>query len=166
MSLSYLDFSFVNAKKRFASSRKRRSDAGHSRFPGPVQDKLRKLLLCHERPSLTKLMDELRKFCSYKALPCPARSSVYNFAKHVRGNTYRPMDLHEELRASLYNLDLKSPVPGHQLVYYAFHYGTLAAVSQASGLPWIDLYQASLLPAWRPRSKGLLHSVMRARGIA
>ncbi len=164
--MSDLNSSFVNAERRFSPGKKqRRRDAGQSRFPKPVQDKLRKLLLSHDRPSMTKLMSELQDFCTVKSLPCPSRSSIYNFAKYMRGNLYKPMDLPDDIRASLYNLDHETPVPGHQLVYYAFHYGTLSAISQASGLPWIDLYQASLLPAWRPRSKGLLLAVMRSRGM-
>ncbi len=167
MSLSDLDSSFVNANRRIVQgNHQRRSDAKQSRFPKPVQDKLRSMLLVHERPSVTALKAELVDYCSKHQLPCPSRSSIYNFIKNTPGHSYSVSTLPDDLRAAMYNVDLKQPVPGHQLVFYAFHYGTLAAVSQASGLPWLDLYQASLLPAWRPRSRGLLEAALRARGIS
>ncbi len=166
MSLSDLNSSFKNAEARIVKrKRSKRWDSGHSRFPKPVQKKLRNLLLTYDRPSMTKLMKDLSTFCDKNQLPCPSRASIYNFAKHVPANTYDPAQLQEDIRATLYNLDDQTRIPGHQLVYYAFHYGTLRAVSQASGLPWIDLYQASFLPAWRPKSRCLLEAVLRARGI-
>jgi hypothetical protein len=65
----------------------------------------------------------------------------------------------------LYNLGPTGTVPGHQLAFYCFNYGSLAAVSYAAGLPWLDLHQARRLQGWRPRSRGLLDAVMRVRGI-
>jgi hypothetical protein len=56
-------------------------------------------------------------------------------------------------------------VPGHQLAFYCFDYGSLAAISFAAGLPWLDLYQARRMRGWRPRSFGLLAAVMRRRGL-
>jgi hypothetical protein len=66
---------------------------------------------------------------------------------------------------ALYNLSPADRIPGHQLAFYCFNYGSLAAISYAAGLPWLDLYQARFLRGWRPRSAGLLEAVMRARGI-
>jgi hypothetical protein len=56
-------------------------------------------------------------------------------------------------------------VPGHQLAFYCFNYGSLGAISYAAGLPWLDLYQARRMRGWRPRSFGLLLAVMRRRGL-
>jgi hypothetical protein len=49
-------------------------------------------------------------------------------------------------------------------VFYCLNYGSLAAMSFAAGLPWLDLHQARHLRGWRPRSRGLLDAVLRARG--
>lgn len=57
-------------------------------------------------------------------------------------------------------------MPGPQLAFYCLNYGSLAAISYAAGLPWLDLYQAGRLRGWRPRSRGLLDAVLRARGIS
>ena len=67
--------------------------------------------------------------------------------------------------ATLYNLAPDAVVPGAQLVFYCFNYGSLAAMSFAAGLPWLDLRRASRLRGWRSRSRGLLDAVMRVRGI-
>ena len=82
------------------------------------------------------------------------------------GTLYQASQLPPHVSAALYNLAPDAIVPGHQLVFYCYNYGTLAAVSYASGLPWLDLYQASSLRGWRPRSRGLLQAAMRARAIA
>jgi len=77
-----------------------------------------------------------------------------------------PNTLPSSVQAALYNLELSAPVPGRQLAFALFHYGDLAALSFAAGLPWLSLYQAARLPAWRPRTRGLLEAVLRVRGIA
>ncbi|HVS12347.1 MAG TPA: hypothetical protein VMV46_00345 [Thermoanaerobaculia bacterium] len=69
------------------------------------------------------------------------------------------------VRESLYNLSEDGTVPGHQLAFHCFNYGSLQAMSFAAGLPWLALYQAARLPGWRPRSKGLLDAILRTRGI-
>lgn len=74
-------------------------------------------------------------------------------------------DLPEPVRRCLYNLSEASVVPGPQLVFYAFHYGDTSAMSYAAWLPWLDLFQAEGMRGWRPRSRGLLHAVLRRRGI-
>ena len=95
----------------------------------------------------------------------PCRASVYNTLSKVPGHIYQVDDLSAHVRAALYNLAPTSRVPGHQLAFYCFNYGSLAAVSFAAGLPWIDLHQAGQLRGWRPRSRGLLRAAMRARGM-
>jgi hypothetical protein len=50
-------------------------------------------------------------------------------------------------------------------VFHCLNYGTLPAMCYAAGLPWLDLFQASQLRGWRPRSRSLLQAVMRVRGI-
>ena len=57
-------------------------------------------------------------------------------------------------------------VPGHQLAFYCFNYGTSDVMSFAAGLPWLDLYQAAHLRGWWPRSRGLLDASLRARRIS
>ncbi len=69
------------------------------------------------------------------------------------------------VREGLYNLAANGSVPGRQLVFYCFNYGSVATASYAAGLPWLDLYQAERLRGWRPRSLGLLRAVMAVRGI-
>ena len=66
---------------------------------------------------------------------------------------------------ALYNIAPDWRVPGHQLAFYCFNYGSLGAISFAAGLPWLDLYQARRMRGWRPRSFGLLSAVMRRRGL-
>ena len=74
-------------------------------------------------------------------------------------------DLPDAAREALYNLPEAGEVPGHQLAFYCLNYGGLGAISFAAGLPWLALYQADLLPGWRPRSRGLLKAIRLARSI-
>jgi hypothetical protein len=85
-----------------------------------------------------------------------ARAKVHSFAI---------ADLPHAARESLYNLPETGEVPGHQLAFYCLNYGGLDAISFAAGLPWLALYQADLLPGWRPRSHGLLKAIRLARSI-
>jgi hypothetical protein len=90
----------------------------------------------------------------------PSRATVYNSLATIEGHTYRVAALPPEARRAVYNLSADASVPGH-----CFNHGSLAAACFAAGLPWLDLYQASRLPGWRPRSRGLLLAAMRARGL-
>ncbi|MBI4880836.1 MAG: hypothetical protein HY812_14445 [Planctomycetes bacterium] len=74
-------------------------------------------------------------------------------------------DLPPSVVASLYNLGPQGDVPAHQVAFYCFNYGDLAAVSFASGLPWLALYQALRLPGHRNKSRALLEAVTCVRGI-
>jgi hypothetical protein len=79
--------------------------------------------------------------------------------------SYRIEDLPPHVRETLYNLPATGEVPGHQLAFHCFNYGSVAAMSFAAGLPWLALYQASRLRGWRARSRALLGAVLTARGI-
>lgn len=105
------------------------------------------------------------EFCVTNGLRPPSRASLYAAFSKIPGHTYPVSQLPPHVVDVLYNLAPSGTVPGHQLAFYCFNYGSLAAVSYAAGLPWLDLYQASRLRGWRPRSRGLLEAVMRARAI-
>jgi hypothetical protein len=51
------------------------------------------------------------------------------------------------------------------VAFAAFNYGDVHAISFASGLPWLALYQADRVRGWRPKSHALLRAVMADRGI-
>jgi hypothetical protein len=112
-----------------------------------------------------QVLAELQAFCAGAGLPCPTRATVYAFMARGPAHRYRLAALPEAVRACLYNLEGSVEVPGHQLAFYAFHYGSTRALCFAAGLPWLDLYQAARLPGWRPRSRGLLEAVLCQRRI-
>jgi hypothetical protein len=56
-------------------------------------------------------------------------------------------------------------VPGDQVVFYALNYGSLRAVSFASGLHWLSLHRAKQRRGWRPKSRALLDAIVSYRGI-
>jgi len=78
---------------------------------------------------------------------------------------YRWADLPAAVQRSLHNLDEDTWVPARQVVFAAFNYGDVHAISFASGLPWLALYQADRVRGWRPKSHALLRAVMTGRGI-
>jgi hypothetical protein len=96
---------------------------------------------------------------------CPSRATLYKTIRTLPVRKYRVSGLPPAVRDALYNLEAESDVPGHQVAFYCFNYGNLEAMSFASGLPWLALHQALLLPGHRARSRGLLESVTRARGL-
>jgi len=98
-------------------------------------------------------------------LRAPSRATIYNFIARCPDHQYEIPGLPDYVRTALYNLDPAGTVPGHQLAFYAFQYGDTRAACFASGLPWLDLDHASRMRGWRPRTIGLLHAVMRHRGI-
>lgn len=147
------------------SRRRRRSDAGRTRLHPLLLREMRSLLLGFDRPSISAVMRELADRMAPLGLRAPSRATVYNSLTRIPGHVYRTELLPPAVRESLYNLSLDGRVPGHQLVFYCFNYGSLPAMSYAAGLPWIDLFQASRMRGWRTRSRGLLEAVMRVRGI-
>ncbi len=126
---------------------------------------MRSLLLGHDRPSMTAVIRELADRVAPLGIRAPSRATVYNSLTRIPGKVYRTKLLPLPVRESLYNLSLDGRIPGHQLVFYCFNYGSISAMSYAAGLPWLDLCQASRMRGWRTRSLGLLEAVMRARGI-
>lgn len=119
-----------------------------------------------DRPAVADIRRHLDEVCRAHGIPSPARATVYALLNRLPGHHYRATELPSHVRASLYNLADDADVPGHQLVFHCFHYGSLAAVSFAAGLPWLDLHQAARLRGWRPRSRGLLRAVLRTRRIS
>ncbi len=147
------------------TARKLRTDAGQSRLPAAVADVLTAILHRQERPPMHELLRELAEACRRLGQPMPARATIYRFMGHCAPRQYRIAELPEAVRRCLYNLDPSGTVPGHQLAFYAFHYGSVRAISFAAGLPWLDLYQADRMRGWRPTSHGLLRAVLRRRRI-
>lgn len=103
--------------------------------------------------------------CRSAALKPPVRASLYSALARLDGHIYAVAALPPAVVGALYNIAPDGRVPGHQLAFYCFNYGSLAAISFAAGLPWLDLYQARRLRGWRPRSLGLLLAVMRRRRL-
>jgi hypothetical protein len=156
-----------DAQARFVrvSRRRRRSDAGASRLHPAVLAHLRSRLLGRDRPSMADLRRELAAWCGRRGFHVPSRATLYNLLPHLEGHSYAVEILPGAVRRALYNLAPDAKVPGHQLVFHCLNYGSLAAVSAAATLPWLDLYQAAHLRGWRARSRGLLTAILRARGI-
>ena len=111
------------------------------------------------------LQRDIAAACTRAGLRPPARASLYNALARIEGHRYRVAELPGPVAEALHNLSPESDVPGHQLAFSCFNHGSLAAVSYAAALPWLDLYQAARTRGWRPRSRGLLAAVMRARGL-
>jgi hypothetical protein len=68
------------------------------------------------------------------------------------------------VRQTLHNV-ARGKIPGQQVVFAAFNFGDVRAISFASGLPWICLHRAFTIPGFRPKSFALLSAVMAYRGI-
>lgn len=162
-----IDHALLRAHQRFGSARKARSDRGAARIDARAEAKLQQLLRTQERPSFSEVARQLRLFCRAQRVPAPSRASIYNAVERAPMPFYAASTLPDALRQALYNLAPESDmiVPGDQLVFHAFNYGTLAAISFASALPWLCLARASRRRGWRPKSKSLLESVKLYREI-
>ncbi len=114
---------------------------------------------------MADLLRRITERCQNEGLDPPSRATVYKLLGTLPTSTYRLADLPPAVRSALYNLEPESEVPGHQLAFYCFNYGDLAAVSFAAGLPWLALYQARRLPGYRTKSRGLLEAVAQVRDI-
>lgn len=156
------------AKERLgaAASRRRRSDAGRSRLRSELLAELRAEILAAERPSMTAIQRRLAAFARERGWRAPARATLYTALPVLEGSRHEMASLPAPVQAALYNLASDASVPGHQVAFYCFNYGSLAAASFAAGLPWLDLHQAARARGWRPRSRGLLLAVLRARESA
>lgn len=172
MSAFNLEASIARAEQRLnPSARKTRSDRGQTRLPSAVEAKLRELLLDRDKPSMVSLTRELREFCLSRGMRPVARASLYNAIERVPVSAWPRSSLPDAVLQSLYNLaEPEGPsgsadIPGDQIAFYAFNYGSTAAVSFASGLAWLCLHRAARRPGWRPKSRALLSAVMKYRGI-
>jgi len=119
----------------------------------------------HERPTLAAILERLNAKCLESGVAAPARATVYNFMAKTPGRSYRVGELPPSVQQALYNIDAQSEVPGRQLVFYCFNYGTSAAMMFAAGMPWLALYQAARMRGFRDKSKGPVDAVILARGI-
>ncbi len=152
--------SFEEAERRLSSSTRR---ASPSRLDPRVLRALREHLSGQERPSITAVRRSLSKLCRRWKLPPPSRATIYHLIEREPLHTYDIGALPKAARDALYNVAPTGRIAGGQLAFYCFNYGTLAALSFAAGLPWIDLEQAGQIPGWRGRSRGLLDAVLRER---
>lgn len=170
MSFFNLSASFGRAEKRMkgaakAGGRRPRSDRGTPRTDARTLDVLAEVAGGYDRPRMADLLSSVDHRCKREGCKPPSRASVYKLLSTLPTPSYKVAGLPPAVRAALYNLTGDSEVPAHQLAFFCFNYGDLAAMSFAAGLPWLALYQAGRLPGYRPRSRGLVEAVMRARGI-
>lgn len=146
-------------------SRRPRSDKGRSRLDPRVRDALDEMLRGQERPPVREIQAALAAYCDTLGVRPPARATIYHAVDRAVPRGLDIARLPSAARESLYNLGATGTVPGHQLAFYCLNYGGLAAASFAAGLPWLALHQASRLPGWRPRSRGVLDAILHARRI-
>lgn len=166
MSVFDLDASIQRAEKRLGKSvRKVRSDRGRPRLDPGVLECLVEVLGGQEQPSGSELMGELEKRCLARGREVPSRATVYKMMRTLVCGTRRMGDLPVAVRAALYNVAEDADVPEHLIVFHCFNHGDVAAISYASAMPWLALYQAARMRGFRARSRGLLRSVLRARGM-
>jgi hypothetical protein len=114
---------------------------------------------------MADLQRRISDTCGAQGIRPPSRASLYNTFPRIEGHRYSIALLPDHVAAALYNFAPAGDVPGHQLAFHCFNYGSVPAISYAASLPWLDLYQAARVRGWRPRSRGLLSAVMRNRGI-
>jgi hypothetical protein len=123
----------------------------------------RRLVLAAERPSMTVIQRRLADFAARHGWRPPSRGALYGALVSIEGTCHEKARLPTAVQEALYNLGPDARVPGHQLAFYCFNYGSVTAASFAAGLPWLDLYQAARLGGWRPRSRGMLLAALAAR---
>lgn len=112
-----------------------------------------------------RMLGTIEDLCREQGLVPPSRSSVYKIMAVAPCPRRRMGDLPGAVREALYNLEPDSEVPEHQIAFYCFNYGDSRAMSFASGLGWLAIYQALRLPGHRPGSRSLMRAVAAARGI-
>lgn len=142
-----------------------RSDRGRSRLDPRVLAAVAEAFSGHDRPGMAEALAEIRRRCRQEGLRPPSRATVYKLLDTLPTRSYRFRDLPSAVQDALYNLAPGSEVPGHQVGFYGFNYGDVAAMSWVSGLPWLAIHQALKTPGWRARSRGLAEAVARTRGI-
>ena len=147
------------------SGRRRRSDRGASRLDRRVLAWLTEEYDGYDRPVMSAVLARVAERCRIAGIAPPSRATAYKLMAVLPTPAYRVDQLPVAVRNALYNLTPESNVPAHQVAFYCFNYGDLAAISFASGLPWRALYQARRLPGHRDKSRGLLDAVAQARGF-
>ena len=161
----------ARAAERFKQSegearpRRSRADRGRSRLPEPIIAVLAEVLSGVDRPRFMDIETALKRYCKENRLSCPSRATLYHYFAVAPLPAYDFGHLPLAVRQALYNLGEESRIPAHQVVFAAFNYGDLEAISFASGLPWLALYQADRVRGWRPKSHALLRAVMKGRGV-
>ena len=111
------------------------------------------------------LMATLEKGCVALGKKAPSRATVYKYMARAPGICLPMAELPATVATTLYNLAADAMVPAHQVAFRALTEGEMDAVSFAASMPWLALYQARLLPGWRPRSRGLLDAICTVRRI-
>lgn len=111
------------------------------------------------------LLRDLHTAFEKRGLATPSRATVYKLLARLPTPTRKLGELPGPVQDALYNLAPDSLVPAHQVAFYCFNYGSLEAVTFAAGLPWLAIYRALRLPGHRPKSRGLIEAVARARRI-
>ncbi len=114
---------------------------------------------------MRELVASLGSFCAARGLRRPSRAALYRLLERLPCHEYAAASLPPEVGQTLYNVALDQPVPGSQLAFHCFNYGGPRALSFAAGLPWLDLYQASRKPGWRPMSRSMFEAICRIRRI-
>ena len=151
-------------RQRVLGGGRRRADAGTFRLDPRLQDKLGELFETTEPLRMRVIERKLGDFCRSTGLRIPSRAALYRARRSIPLSRYRKADLTEAVQASLYNLDADALVPGDQIVFYAFNYGSTAAMSFAAGLPVVCLERAARLAGWRRKSLSALQCVLLWRG--
>jgi len=147
------------------STRRVRSDRGRSRLEPRLAAQLDSLLSGQERLPMHVIARELGRNAARLGLRSPARATLYAALERATVPAFEKRTLPESVRVALHNVADDEIVPGHQVAFAAFNRGDVAALCFGAGLPWSCLAAASRLSGFRPKSRSLLHAVMRYRGI-
>lgn len=170
MSIFNLQSSIDKARDRFerpqsTSPRRPRADRGRTRIDSRILRWLATEFSCHDRPRMEETLRRLSRFCAAEQLKTPSRATVYNLLEILPVPTYRFEQLPGPVQEALYNMEPSGEIPGHQIAFYCFNYGTVPAMSFAAGLPWLALFQALRMRGYRAKSRGLIEAVAAVRGI-
>lgn len=170
MSVFNITESAARAERRLGPAvklggRRPRSDRGRPRIDPQVVEIVRDATSGYDRSAFREMLAVITERCRRAGLEPPSRATMYKLLATLPTPVYRVADLPPAVRQALYNLGADSDVPAHQVAFYCFNYGDVAAMSFAAGLPWLALYQATRMRGHRDRSRGLLEAVAHARGI-
>lgn len=169
MSVLSINSSIIRAERRLRGSGARgpRGDRGVARINARAEAALQRLLHTRDKPAINAVATQLQSYCARVGISAPSRASVYNAVQRAVAPSFTTDAMPQAMRDALYNLDLSTrlSVPGDQLVFYAFNYGSPAAISFAAALPWLCLAKAANLRGWRPKSRALLQAVCVYRRI-